>query len=314
MVLVLNLPIPGVKAQIPEQQKQTVLVQTYIFTWILLVYATAAASKTGMGGFYLITMWNVVVFLACCIGGAEGMVGAQGTHPVVVILQQPTPAEERTDNFEEVDENTPLIPRTRHDVTILGGEETGAIGWWIIQILVVIPVPLILVSHITTMLVGAMSQTLADGSSPVTGQCYTSVIASPDKLCSLRSPCASSGADADTPRPVQFQNASNPNLRLRRRSCCYNALWIPQLPLQSGVSSESILSAKHNSLASRNSCHHYSEWCFRPHCQCYFSPPIRCRQGCGLHTILSKTLPATMRLGERYDTISCFQFHFRQVA
>ncbi|KAF8921991.1 putative zinc metalloprotease [Mucidula mucida] len=168
MVLVLNLPIPGVKAQIPEQQKQTVLVQTYIFTWILLVYATAAASKTGMGGFYLITMWNVVVFLACCIGGAEGMVGAQGTHPVVVILQQPTPAEERTDNFEEVDENTPLIPRTRHDVTILGGEETGAIGWWIIQILVVIPVPLILVSHITTMLVGAMSQTLADGSSPVT--------------------------------------------------------------------------------------------------------------------------------------------------
>lgn len=170
MTLVLDIPLPGVKAQIPEQQKQTVLLQTYLFTWILLIFATIQSNVNSIGGFYFATIWNALVFVACCIGCIEGMVGAQGTHPVVVILQQPTPAEERSDNFEEADESTPLIPHTRHDVTIIGGEETGAIGWWLIQMLVVVPVPLILLLHIAVMLIGAMPQTLADGNSPVTGR------------------------------------------------------------------------------------------------------------------------------------------------
>ncbi|KIY73480.1 hypothetical protein CYLTODRAFT_434156 [Cylindrobasidium torrendii FP15055 ss-10] len=169
MVAVLNLPIPGVKAHIPEIQKQSVLVQTYVLSWILLVCATVAENTKHVGGFYFASALNALTFLACSFGCIEAMLGARGTNPVVVILEQPTPADERASaNFEEADEHTPLIPRTRHDVTILHDEETGAIGWWILQMLLVVPIPIILIAHIAVLLVGALPQTLADGNSAIT--------------------------------------------------------------------------------------------------------------------------------------------------
>ena len=171
MVVVLNLPIPGMKARVPEQQKQTVIIQSYLFSWILLVGATVIGDK-GVGGLYFVTAWNTLLFVACCIGSVEGMFGAQGTNSVVVVLQQPTPSVERSDHFEESDEHTPLIPRRKQYVTILGHEETGAIGWWILQMLILVPFPLILLSHISTMLISATAQTLTDGNSPTTGMIF----------------------------------------------------------------------------------------------------------------------------------------------
>ncbi len=170
IVPILQLPIPFQKASVPEQQKQTILLQTYFLTWVLLLLATIAISKASIGGLYFITGWNMLVFLACCIGCVEGMLGAEGTTPFLVFVRQPTPLTEEEQDVEEAPtENTPLIPRTRHDVHVVGQEETGAIGWWILQMLLVVPVPVILVSHIAVIALSAMSQTLSDGSSAATG-------------------------------------------------------------------------------------------------------------------------------------------------
>ncbi|KAK0456080.1 putative zinc metalloprotease [Armillaria borealis] len=169
IVPILQLPIPFQKASVSEQQKQTILLQTYFLTWVLLLLATIAISKASIGGLYFITGWNVLVFLACCIGCVEGMLGAEGTTPFLVFLRQPTPLTEEEQDIEEAPtENTPLIPRTRHDVHAVGQEETGAIGWWILQMLIVVSVPVILVSHIAVIMLSAMSQTLSDGSSAAT--------------------------------------------------------------------------------------------------------------------------------------------------
>ncbi|KAK0465552.1 putative zinc metalloprotease [Desarmillaria tabescens] len=169
IVPILQLPIPFQKASAPEQQKQTVLLQMYFLTWVFLLLATIAISKASIGGVYFVTGWNALVFLACCVGCVEGMLGAEGTTPFLVFVTQPTPlAEEEQGVMEAPTETTPLIPRTRHDVHVVGQEETGAIGWWILQMLIVVPVPVISVAHIAVIMLSAMPQTLSDGSSAVT--------------------------------------------------------------------------------------------------------------------------------------------------
>ena len=49
-------------------------------------------------------------------------------------------------------------------------EEGGTIWWWILQLLIVMPFPMILVSHVGVLMVGAVSQTLTDGSTPIIGK------------------------------------------------------------------------------------------------------------------------------------------------
>ncbi|KAJ7864816.1 putative zinc metalloprotease [Mycena olivaceomarginata] len=139
----------------PFKQKHIMFLQTYILTWSLLIWATVAA-------------WNVSVLLACAIGCVENMLGAQGSYDNHHVHYAPLP---QTDDEEhpraEVDaettETTPLIRpilRTK--------EESGAIGWWILQFLLAVSVPVTLVSHIAILFISATAQTLADGSSAVT--------------------------------------------------------------------------------------------------------------------------------------------------
>ena len=66
----------------------------------------------------------------------------------------------------EPTEITPLIQQRRLRWPSTAQKEGGAIGWWILQLLIVVPVPVILASHIAVLVVGAMSQTLSDGGSP----------------------------------------------------------------------------------------------------------------------------------------------------
>lgn len=42
-------------------------------------------------------------------------------------------------------------------------------GWWIVQMLIVVPIPVMLVAHIGVILVDSMAQTLADGGSAALG-------------------------------------------------------------------------------------------------------------------------------------------------
>ena len=81
----------------------------------------------------------------------------------------------------DLTETTPLIGQRRLGWSSakaegLGDAEdgSGAPIWWILQLALVVPVPLILVSHIAVVSMGALCQTLADGSSPFIGEVYWS--------------------------------------------------------------------------------------------------------------------------------------------
>lgn len=188
-----------------QQQKHTIFLHLYLFTWILLVLSTLGITKLhpGVGSGYLITSWNLCVGVGCLFAAIEGLVlsslwSKSGIH-----------AEEREERYEELegeesggarphrphtprhvtedpnaDENTPLIYRqhTRHDGHLLpprrhlsgeeeegGGVGTLATWWWIPQFLVSVPIPITLLAHVTMLVLDAMPQTLADGASASSG-------------------------------------------------------------------------------------------------------------------------------------------------
>lgn len=192
-VLILSLPVAS-HSVLPEQQKLTVIFQTYILTWLLLLAATIVTGKLQIGSFYFISAWNAVVLLGATIGSLEGIVGAKGFDADSIREEEDARESgsvrsvardadgtaqvvpEHEESQADPTENTPLI-RQKRWASSKGqsnedneGEEGGAIGWWILQLLIIVPVPAILVSHIAVLLMGALNQTLADGSSPITGK------------------------------------------------------------------------------------------------------------------------------------------------
>ncbi|KAJ6502078.1 putative zinc metalloprotease [Mycena sanguinolenta] len=170
--LTLFFVITPSSSHLPEKQKHIMFLQTYILTWLLLVGATVAASS-GIGGMYFVAAWNFSVLIACAIGCLENMLGAQGTsdtpsthHVHYAPLPQRDDEEQppaETHTATEATETTPLIRpvlRTK--------DESGAIGWWIVQFILAVSVPVTLVAHIAILFLGATAQTLVDGSSAVT--------------------------------------------------------------------------------------------------------------------------------------------------
>jgi hypothetical protein len=201
LVLTLKLPLVPGRALLPEQEKQVVLNQMYILSWFVLLLATIALGKLKLGGVYFVTVWNGVVFLGVAISYAEALVGAKGTRGAY------TPdghSATRGARFEEDEtredlaghnadrdvtlvetepatETTPLMGRSgrsegmhSHSKT-KGGEADSAIGWWLLQLAIVVPFPVILFAHIAVLLLPSLHQTLSDGSSPTIGklECHT---------------------------------------------------------------------------------------------------------------------------------------------
>ncbi|KAG2050937.1 hypothetical protein BDR06DRAFT_917279 [Suillus hirtellus] len=187
LTTVLALTFPLTKHGVvpaPEQQKLSILLHQYVLTWVLLVYTTSAVA---LGGTYFITAWNAVVLLGAILACVEGMAGARGYEDEEEIGRQRRQvrgvhydavdtAENGHHDSENGDQRVGLIEETEPtEITPLiaqngqptpSGEEQGAIGWWIAQLLVVVPLPVILVSHIAVILLFAMNQTLTDGASP----------------------------------------------------------------------------------------------------------------------------------------------------
>ncbi|KAJ6581062.1 hypothetical protein B0H19DRAFT_1017641 [Mycena capillaripes] len=154
---------PNSNNHIAEEQKHTMFLQTYIFTWFLLVGSTFAVSS-GIGGLYFVTAWNGAVLLACVIGYVENMLGVHGSrfgrhvHRAALLHRDnDLPAEDDS----EATETTPLVqssadtPHTKDD--------SGASAWWILQFVLAVSVPVTLVAHITVMLLGMMIQSVVDG-------------------------------------------------------------------------------------------------------------------------------------------------------
>jgi hypothetical protein len=187
LTTVLALTFPLTKHGVvpaPEQQKLSVLLHQYVLTWALLVCTT---SVVPLGGTYFITAWNAVVLLGAVLACVEGMAGARGYEDEEEIASQrhhvrgvrydavgtaenghqdSENGHQRVDVIEETEptEVTPLI--AQHGQPAQSSEEQGAIGWWIAQLLVVVPLPVILASHIAVIMLFAMNQTLIDGTSP----------------------------------------------------------------------------------------------------------------------------------------------------
>jgi hypothetical protein len=182
-VLFLNINIPPSCSSV--QQKQTALTQTYVLTYILLFLSTILVAKARIGGFYFVTLWNMGVLFAIVVGAfAEGAgAGISDAEEMEddddrnAALQADSP-DAREEPESQPTETTPLIAH-RH----IANDDTGEVcstsnectsGWWcwIVQLLLVVPIPVILVSHIAVFIMGALSQTLADGSSPIIGESF----------------------------------------------------------------------------------------------------------------------------------------------
>ncbi|KAG9221368.1 hypothetical protein CCMSSC00406_0009945 [Pleurotus cornucopiae] len=188
--IILNTPVRWDGRVRPEQQKHTVLLQIYILTWLLLALSTVAIKTADIGGVYVITIWNSLAWLGCILSGLEEILGARGTTVWEIHAEEAERTrlvrgvrydaipqnEEREGHGEaqevetEPTEITPLVAQQRARSRTPHGddfksEEHGAVGWWILQFLAVVPLPVILFSHIGIILLGALPQTLADGSS-----------------------------------------------------------------------------------------------------------------------------------------------------
>jgi hypothetical protein len=190
LVIPLKFPIVPHQPLLPEKEKHTTLLQTYILSWIALVLTTVAASQWKLGGLYFVTFWNLTVFIALVLAYAEVLFGAHGARDdtggayatdagvqryVSGEAEQGASVEENGNRPVETEptETTPLISQQREvpgtERNNKDGEIEGAIGWWIVQALVEIPLPVILLAHLDLILFGALPQTLADGSNPVVG-------------------------------------------------------------------------------------------------------------------------------------------------
>jgi hypothetical protein len=168
---------------------------------LLLLASTIVLGKLHIGGLYFISAWNAVVLLGGALGCLEGITGAKGFDketveeeesggeriPVRGVMYDGGGGEEGSEHREneevETDptEITPLIQQRRLRWSSVakkqrelegGKEEGGAIGWWILQLLIVVPFPVVLVSHVGVLMMGAVSQTLADGSVPAIGNVF----------------------------------------------------------------------------------------------------------------------------------------------
>ncbi|KAH7911326.1 hypothetical protein BJ138DRAFT_937247 [Hygrophoropsis aurantiaca] len=170
----------------PEQQKLSILLQTYVFTWLLLVFSTAILRESDIGGTYFVTAWNFLVLVGCVLACLEGMTGARGfeyeadeeragsapNHRFVrgiryEVVEPGDGINDRDQGEVEDAEPTEITPLVRRpSSTKREGEEQGAIGWWLLQLLFVVPIPTILFFHVAVFLLNAMNQTLTDGNSP----------------------------------------------------------------------------------------------------------------------------------------------------
>jgi hypothetical protein len=176
----LNFPLTFVRYGIvpAESSKHITLLQTYSLTWILLVL-TLFIPEAGVHDNYLINIWNTVLFLGCIVSCLEVMFGAEGTffryrraQDVNGLTGEETAI--TTSNHDAPTENTPLIPRipVRSVVRAASEDQGGAIAWWLLQLLIVVPIPVALLAHVGVLLLSAMAQTLTDGGNPDGGM-YT---------------------------------------------------------------------------------------------------------------------------------------------
>ena len=174
-----------------QEDKRVIFLHLYLLTLLLLVLSTVGITslKPGLGGGYLMSAWNACVGLGCVIPAVVDFLGTgrDCARPSGGVADNEPDEELRGESaiegddqrpVLELDESTPLIQRPRqlnsnpqrHTGDKGEPESIAETWWWIPQFIVSVPVPVILFSHVTMLLLDAMPQTLSDGSSIVLGQ------------------------------------------------------------------------------------------------------------------------------------------------
>ncbi|TFK63671.1 Zn-dependent exopeptidase [Pluteus cervinus] len=166
------------------QQKVTTSIQLYIFSWILLVIATMGLNTLQIGGTYFLTAWSLFAFLGSSLTVAESIFlvdsqsrryaaipSAEDAHILDGSALPTNDSDELAGDDEDTTEHTPLMIRpSQHGAHIRGQNDLKAdesVKWWSAQLLLTIPIPIILVSHVLWLFTTSLNQTLSDGSSPV---------------------------------------------------------------------------------------------------------------------------------------------------
>lgn len=176
----------------PDQKKYALFTQLYILAWFILLLATLALSKLQIGGTYFLTAWYLFIFLGTVLASIERVLQLTQSHSpiskgktqdvsslptpeeLVAVTPQSLPNESPAKSatvapLKSATERTPLLGRICFWKQVHVEEENGgAIGWWIFEALLAIPIPAILLSQVLLVFSSALSQTSTDGSSPVT--------------------------------------------------------------------------------------------------------------------------------------------------
>jgi hypothetical protein len=151
-----------------------------LFWWLALCVATGVLNEKHLGGFYYATfayagqLFSLLLSLAAMLHfddhpTRDQVNGANGDH----LNGEYQNGDQEDADGEEPNERTSLLHRAHraiHQITTPpAGYSSKSRSTWSAEILFSLLFPSILVSGIMIMLLTALSQTLADGNSPITG-------------------------------------------------------------------------------------------------------------------------------------------------
>ncbi|KAJ4471542.1 hypothetical protein J3R30DRAFT_3526281 [Lentinula aciculospora] len=156
---------------------RTLLIHSYIFSWLLVLLSTVSITQFEFGGvLYMTSACNGLTWFAAVICGVAGCFGVAETAELKVVKASRNDDDvPETEDETEVNERTPLVGR-KH-LRVVKNYSTDGIDpvenpqpyvLWILVLLIYVPFPLILVSHVAIFLVPSVNQTMIDGSPAAT--------------------------------------------------------------------------------------------------------------------------------------------------
>lgn len=159
--LTVRFPFSSERLRHPQKERQTMLIQTYYFTWILLLVSTFVLSKWQIGVVYIVSGWNACVLLGTVFGLSGYAIKGEQRR----VKTSPTPGGTPSEHTPPI--TPPQTPEQSRGVEPAKAEKSD---WWIVQLLLVVPLPITLFLHLLVLLVASLSQTLSDGNNPVMGE------------------------------------------------------------------------------------------------------------------------------------------------
>ncbi|KAJ3748428.1 hypothetical protein DFH05DRAFT_560843 [Lentinula detonsa] len=155
---------------------RTLLIHAYIFSWLLVLLSTVSITQFGLGGIlYMASAYKGLTWFAAVICGVAGCFGVAETAELKVAEVSRDDVTGQEDETAEVNERTPLVGR-KYLRIVKNQSKAGTDSFenphpyvlWILVLLIYVPIPLILVSHMAIFLIPSVNQTMIDGSPAVT--------------------------------------------------------------------------------------------------------------------------------------------------